>query len=443
MVKQTGMDPQKDAEIFGLEGQRFKKGEEWMRFCLWKDEETIQPKSVQNAVQFLTHHHAFAGTFVYNEFSDELVLMRRPPWVDEKDSFTPGQRIRDHDITNATGWLERYGVTISINTARSAIVSASKKKTINPPKEYLNGLVWDKTERLDHWLIDACGVKDTPYVRKVGAKWLIGAAARILQPGCKMDNTLILEGDQGLGKSTVFKELATLGGTAYFTDDLAPPGTKDCSIQLQGVLIVELPEMQALIRTDRNVFVPWLSRTTDRYRPPYGIMLQESPRRCVFGGTWNPDNTGLFDDPTGARRYWPVTCTEINLECIRETRDQLWAEAIARYKAGEKWWLSNQEEIAEAVNEQSLREADDTWGELIDSELHGVTRITINDILSKIGVPIEKRDRRCERRVGHHMRRIGWTRKKMRPSAYKSPIWYFINPDCLGLEIEELERLNQ
>lgn len=441
MVKHDEIDPTKDAEVYGLEGQRFKKGEEWMRMCIWKDEETVQPKSVQNGIMFMAYHHQLEDTFVYNEFSDEIVLMKRPPWQDKKERFEKGQRIKDHDITHATAWLERHGVILTINTTRSALIAAAKKKTINPPKEYLDGLVWDGVKRIDHWLIDVCGVKDTPYVQLVGAKWLIGAAARMYHPGCKMDNTLILEGDQGLGKSTVFKELATFDKVSYFTDDLAPPGTKDCSIQLQGVIIVELPEMQALIRTDRNVFVPWLSRTADRYRPPYGIMLVEAPRRVVFGGTWNPDNTGLFDDPTGARRYWPVTCTDINLDVLRGCRDQLWAEAIHRYKAGEKWWLDNEVEIDSARREQELREADDTWGEIINEKIHNATRITVNEILQQLNVPIEKRDRRAERRVGHHMRRLGWGRKKIRPRSYAAPIWYFINPDALGLDTEQLERL--
>lgn len=433
MVKQTGIDKDKDANVVGLSGNRFVPGEEWMRLLIWKDEETIQAKSVQNAIMFLTYHHEVEGTFIYNEFSDEIVLMRKPPWATKSDRFEAGMRINDHEITNATAWLERHGVSISINTTRSAIVAAARKKTINPPKTYLEGLVWDGVERLDHWLIDCCGVDDTEYVRMVGAKWMIGAAARVFRPGCKMDNTLILEGDQGLGKSTVFKELATFDDKAYFTDDLAPPGTKDCSIQLQGVLIVELPEMQALIRTDRNVFVPWLSRTTDRYRPPYGIMLVEAPRRCIFGGTWNPDHTGLFEDPTGARRYWPVTCKEIDLEAIRSTRDQLWAEAIARYKKGEKWWLDSQDEVHKAREQQELREADDTWSERINEILYQKTRVTINEVLTALSIPMEKRDRRCERRVGHHMRRIGWIRKKMRITTYGSPTWCFLDPVTLDL----------
>ena len=441
MVKQGCIDKTKDAAVFGLSGKRFEKGEEWMRLLIWKDDEVINAKSVENAILMLTHHHKVAGCFVYNEFSDEIVIAKRPPWIDDNDRFVTAQRLTDHDITHATGWLERVGVTLSINTVRSAIIAAAKKRKIHPAKQYLEALKWDGTERLEHWLTDICGVKDTPYARTVGTKWMIGAAARLLRPGCKMDNTLILEGDQGLGKSTVFKELATFDGKSYFTDDLATPGTKDCSIQLQGVMIVELPEMDALIRTDRNTFVPWLSRTTDRYRPPYGIMLEEKPRRCVFGGTWNPDNTGLFDDPTGARRYWPVSCTEINLDALRASRDMLWAEAISRFKAGENWWLENADDLKAAKEAQEDREADDTWAELINESLFGVTKITVNKVLSLIGVAVDKRDRRAERRVGHHMRRIGWIRKKLRPSARAAPIWYYVSPDTLGLDTEQIERL--
>lgn len=434
MVKQTGIDPNKSADVYGLSGQRFLPGEEWMRNLMWKDEETIIGKSVRNALLFLTNHHEIAGTFVYNEFSDEIVLSKRPPWLKPRRPFDVGQRIRDEDITHATTWLEGYGVQIPLNTTRSAIVAAAKENTINPPKEYLEKLKWDGVKRLDMWLIDICGVKDTPYERLVGSKWMIAAIARMFKPGSKVDNILILEGDQGLGKSTLLKELCTFDDKSYFTDDLAPIGTKDCSIQLQGVMVVELPEMQMLMRTDMNVFKPWLSRTVDRYRPPYGIMLTDSPRRCIFGGTWNPDNTGLFDDPTGSRRFWPVTCTDIDMDALRVSRDQLWAEAIVRYRAGEKWWLEDDEAIEHARAEQELREAEDAWGEKINEVTAGMTHTTIGQLLTELQIPMEKRDRRAERRIGNHMRRMGWIRKKKRLRSYGPPTWIFIHPECLNLE---------
>lgn len=434
MVKQTGIDKDKSADVYGLSGQRFLPGEEWMRNLMWKDDETVIAKSINNAVLFLTHHRDMEGTFVYNEFSDEIVLNKRPMWIKPRRNFEIGQRIKDEDITHATTWLERHGVQIPLNTARSAIVAAAKENTINPPKDYLEKLVWDGTKRLDMWLIDICGVKDTAYERLVGSKWMIAAIARMFRPGSKVDNILILEGDQGLGKSTLLKELCTFDDKPYFTDDLAPIGTKDCSIQLQGVMVVELPEMQVLMRTDMNVFKPWLSRTVDRYRPPYGILLTDSPRRCIFAGTWNPDGTGLFDDPTGSRRFWPVTCTEIDMVALRGCRDQLWAEAIVRYKAGEQWWLADDEAITWARAEQELREAEDTWAEKINEVTAGMTQTTIGLLLTELNIPMEKRDRRCERRVGNHMRRMGWIKKKKRLRSYGQPTWVFVHPDFQHIE---------
>jgi len=138
-------------------------------------------------------------------------------------------------------------------------------------KAYLQGLLWDGVQRLDRWLATYLGVEDADYSRAVGSRWLISAVARIFQPGAKADCCLILEGPQGIRKSTA---LRTIAGE-YFTDELADLGTKDAAMQTRGVWIIELSELDNLSHAEVARIKAFMSRTTDRFRPPYGMRLVE------------------------------------------------------------------------------------------------------------------------------------------------------------------------
>jgi putative DNA primase/helicase len=172
------------------------------------------------------------------------------------------------------------------------------------------------------------GVANTDYSRAVGSRWLISPVARIFRPGAKADCCLILEGPQGIRKSTA---LRTLAGE-YFTDELADLGSKDAAMQTRGVWMIELSELDSLSHSEVARIKAFMSRTTDRFRPPYGMRLVESPRQCVFAGTVN--HSTYLRDETGGRRFWPVTCGQIDIEALGRDRNQLWAEAKAGFDAG-------------------------------------------------------------------------------------------------------------
>jgi len=155
-------------------------------------------------------------------------------------------------------------------------------------------IVWDGTNRLDTWLTTYLGAEDSNYVRAVGARWLISAIARIYRPGAKAYCCLILEGAQGSKKSTALKTLAG----PYFADELADLGTKDSVLQTQGVWIIELSELDSLSRAEVGRIKAFMSRTTDRFRPPYCKRLIESPRQCVFAGSVK-HSSYLRDDSGG------------------------------------------------------------------------------------------------------------------------------------------------
>ena len=188
-------------------------------------------------------------------------------------------------------------------------------------RDYLKSLKWDSEPRIERWLIDYLGVGDSEFAWAVGKRWLISAVARIFQPGCQADHTLLLEGDQGIKKSTA---LRVLTGADWFTDHISDLDSKDSRIDLHGKWIVELGELSAIRRSLTERVKSFLTATSDHFRPPYGRSAIDVKRQNVFAGSVNDENP--FTDETGDRRFWPVRCGTIFTDKIAEHRDQIWAE---------------------------------------------------------------------------------------------------------------------
>jgi predicted P-loop ATPase len=256
-----------------------------------------------------------------------VVAKATPPW----DSRAVPFPWRDDDDVRTAAWMQRQGIMVSKETAGQAVQTIAREFPFHPIREYLNGLVWDKIPRINDWLTLYLSAEPSEYARAVGSKWLIGAVARIFKPGCKNDTCLVLEGPQGLLKSTTPRRLAE----PWFTDEISDLGTKDAAMQVRGVWIIELAELDAMGRPEASRTKAFMSRSTDRYRPPYGRHLVEVPRERVFAGTVNHDT--YLKDETGGRRFWPVRCGTIRIDDLRRDRDQIWAEAVARFRACETW----------------------------------------------------------------------------------------------------------
>jgi predicted P-loop ATPase len=175
-------------------------------------------------------------------------------------------------------------------------------------RQKLDSLKWDGTSRIGDWLSLYPRVDGNEYTFAVGARWLISAVARIYDPRCKADCALILEGDQGLMKSTALKVLAE----PWFTDEIADLGSKDAAMQTRGVWVIEIAELDSMSRADVSKIKGFISRTTDRFRPSYEKRVIESRRQCVFAGSVN--HCAYLRDETGGRRFWPVACTRIFCE---------------------------------------------------------------------------------------------------------------------------------
>jgi len=287
------------------------------------------------------------GLWRFDEFSLKVELTKVPPWRD----LTTGAYWTDDDDTALTGYLQEQGVPVrSKNMVADCVSLVAKDSRVHPVREYLGALEWDRTERLDSWLTTYLGADGPPqYLRAVGRCWLISAVARVEAPGCQADHSLVLEALQGAGKSSAARILAVKPN--WFADSIGDLRNKDAAIVLSGKWVIELSELSSTRRAEVEPVKAYLSRTHDTFRPPYGRRAITIPRQCVFIGTTNEGE--YLHDKTGNRRYWPVLCQSINLTDLERDRDQLWAEAVHCYRAGEKWHLSNKEALLAAEEQES------------------------------------------------------------------------------------------
>ena len=220
---------------------------------------------LENALVALRHATEWQSVLQFNESSLQVIAKSRPPW----DSRAVPFAWRDDDDVNAAAWMQRQSIMVGQQVTGQAIQAIAREHPWHPIRDYLNSLHWDQVQRIDHWLTVYLDVDPSDYSRAVGAKWLIGAVARIFKPGCKNDSCLILEGPQGSLKSTALRTLAE----PWFTDDIAELGTKDSALQTHGVWIIELAELDAMTRPEVSRIKAFMSRSTDRFRPPYGSGL--------------------------------------------------------------------------------------------------------------------------------------------------------------------------
>ncbi len=357
-----------------------------------------------NAIAAIRHAPEWRGVLAFNEFGFGTVVLKPVPW-----GIVPKGEWTDYEDRLAADWLQRQGILVSVEVAGQAVQTAARDRPFHPVRAYLKALRWDGVERVNRWLAAYLGAVETEYVRAVGSRWLVSAVARIFRPGAKADCCLILEGPQGIRKSTA---LRTLAGE-YFTDELADLGSKDAAMQTRGVWIIELSELDSLSHSEVARIKAFMSRTTDRFRPPYGMRLVESPRQCVFAGTVN--HSTYLRDETGGRRFWPVACGRIDADALARDRDQLWAEAKARFEAGSVWWLDTAELIQLASDQQVDRYEGDPWEEVIAPWLETRSSVSISEVLEKcLAKPQAQWTQTDKIRAARCLRAQGWQRDRER-----------------------------
>ncbi len=316
--------------------------------------------TLKNAVLFLSHDKNLKGKFCFNQFTYKVELSGKLPW--ETRRFNMYREMNDLEVSHVALYMaQTYQVEFPTPKMWDALFIAASDHTRHPVREWLDSLVWDGERRLEGWLVKYCGVEDTPYSRAVGKKTLTAAVARIYQPGTKFDTVLILEGAQGIGKSTA---CAILGGKWFGDAPIEIHNIKDTIEYVHAHWIIEFGEMASVRRTEINILKTFISRTEDDARPAYARARVRFPRQSIFIGTINPEDSGYLADTDGNRRFWPVHCERFDNDALRRDRAQIFAEAVQTYKLGEKLYLESNI-LAEASVQAMLRVVKDPWENII------------------------------------------------------------------------------
>lgn len=354
-----------------------------------------------------------------------MVLQRDPLWGPDNlhyDEFLDRVLIRDHgaireykdeDDARITIYLQQGIGIVSIAEAQvaSAVRYVASQRPRHCVREWVRAQTHDGEPRIAHALEDFWGVEPSDeqpleYIRAVSANLFIGMIARIMRPGCQLDTMVILEGSQGIGKS---KSLRILGGDWYM---LAAESvtSKDFFQVLRGKWIVELGELDATSKADKERTKIVISTPTDRYRASYARRAVDHPRQCLFVGTTNRTDYG--NDETGLRRLWPITCGDLDLDGLARMRPQLFAEALLRYEAGATWW----EVPASALSVQRDRQHDDVWSDLVLTWLAMKDETTSEDVLLNSPLKFHAADigRAEQNRISSILTLNGWKRQTIR-----------------------------
>ncbi len=307
---------------------------------------------------------------------------------------------------------ERFALRVPKDFFHDVVSDLALSSRRHPVREYLSGLTWDGTPRIDSWLSVYAGAEDGEYVRAVGALVLVAAVRRVREPGCKFDEMLVLEGEQGKGKSSLLQTLAVR--EEWFSDDL--PLNADTKRQMEAIAgrwIIEAGELKGMRRGDAEALKCFLSRRFDRARLSYGRAPTELLRQCVIVGTTNSDK--YLKDTTGNRRFWPVRTGELRLTELARDRDQLWAEAAQREAAGAAIRLDPALYTA-AADAQEDRLVGDPFMEDLQPLLGGVVgKIRTAEVWKLVGrADSGRRTQDDANRLGEVMRRLGWERKYRR-----------------------------
>jgi len=386
-----------------------------------------------NVVTLLTKHPDWENVFVTDAF-DRVKKVLKPLPRDglSSISFIPRQLV-DNDYTAVCIWLNDFGITsVQKSTVIDAVQAVCAKQTFNPLMDYFRGIqkLYPANDNLlDGWMCQFLGVNvssedERKYITAVSRLMLIQAVARAKEPGCKADSVIVLEGEQGTGKSTA---LRVLFSDKHFGDQLPHMASKDASSYLKGKWGVELAELDFKRKTEVETIKAFISRISENYRPAFGREEIEIARTCVFIGTTNSDN--YLSDETGNRRFLPVKTTSIDIETLGEHRDSLWAAAAHAYDKGEQYWLMP--EVVDIARDQAKQRLEqDAWVERIEQNMVTVTEASIRDAFQKCFPDLAEQNISTSdmRRMSKCLSLAGWLRSGKFNSGSRRNQVRFINP---------------
>lgn len=359
-------------------------------------------RSYLGAIFALKNHPELVDALGWCERRKRVEVLRDIPW------HRTGQQVTEVFFSRCRGWLEaQLHVQYSKELIIEAVVHVAQERSRDPVVDYLRSLAWDGIPRIGRILVDHGGAPDTVVVEAMTRAFFIGAARRALKPGCKHDCVLVLEGKQGRFKSQFVQVL----GGEWADDNLSTlEGVAAQQHVAEGPWLLEIAELTALLRADPARAKQFFSLREDRYRAPYDRTLSSTPRRCAFVGTVNPLD-GWLADATGGRRYWPVPIVRIDIEAVRDLRDQLWAEAVACEGQGEPHWLAGHaEDLVE--EEQAERYQRDPWHDLIAQWVDGRQPQTSRQLHDMLEIPVERRNNQTAARIAKVMVALGYQPKR-------------------------------
>jgi putative DNA primase/helicase len=377
--------------------------------------------------QYMDRNGQPSGRFRKNKNNLYIILRRDRRWRGRVwlNSFTNTLKIDDRDYkdtddTRIALWVSRsYDLEYGEAAVSSTVQLIGEENKRNPLLEWLDSIEWDGVNRLNSWVVEATDCEDNELNRKMGEKWLIQAIARAYEPGCKADCVLIFAGAQGAGKSTLFRTLAT---DEYFADTPLDIGSANSYSQIARAWIYEVAELDSVRRSANSATKAFLSAQEDNFRPAYGRHAITIKRHVVFAGTTNESQ--FINDMTGSRRYWPIKVDAVNLNWVRENRDQLWAEAILAYKNGETWYLDKKLDKVRHDSSKIYRQ-DDPWLEPISSFLMLNRGYVTMTMVMEDGLKIERgrMNRRDEMRISEILRELDYEKKRMTVGGKRKYVW--------------------
>jgi hypothetical protein len=380
----------------------------WADSCI-KDATGRVVPNLANAMVALRGAPELTDAFAFDAMLQAPVLAQALPVAPSGETAGGGpfpRPVRDADVSQLQEWLQHRGMPrITKDVAHQAVDQRAEERTFHPVRAYLDGLGWDRRQRLAAWLQCYLGAEPSLYASGVGPMVLIAMVARVYQPGCKADYMLVLEGEQGIGKSRACRLLAG----PWFSDAMPDlRDKKDAAQHLRGKWLIEVAELAAIGRADAEALKSFLTRPEEKYRPSYGRKEVIEPRQCVFVGTTN--KAVYLRDETGARRFWPIKVGEIDTEALARDRDQLFAEAVHLYRAGAQWWPDGAFEREHVKPEQEARFDDDAWAQKILSYVEDLSRVAVTDVaVNALGIEIGRVGTLEQRRIAGVLVARGWT----------------------------------
>lgn len=388
-------------------------------------------KDMANVVAVLSHHPFYKGTIKYNEFRQAVEYN--------------GEQLTDGDIIKIQNFLQVDGQLqgISINAVESGIAHVANLNKYDEVKDWVKSLEWDGEERLKNWLSIATNIEDDAYHSGIGAQWFLGMMRRIMEPGCSFDYLLVFVGDQGIGKTGLFR----LIGGKWYKSYTGAIDNKDFYLTLRGALLLDLDEGAAMYKSEAIKIKSIITETHDEFRAPFGRVMQKFPRRFVFSMSTN--DTEPFRDVTGNRRYWVFDGNQVNFQWVKDNRDQLFAEAYHCWK--------NKIELPEVPQDRAkeLQENhlhDDSWTDIITAEIMSSEKfrkgsrdygITVSEVFEKVfpNENLARLNKPQEMRICSIFKKLGLEKAREMFQGNRRTYWKI--SEAKIKEIQEQQKINR